>query len=139
MKSLSVKLGVVLIGLAIFACAEVWGADWKHYASNEDLLGYYDAQGITGPSENIVSVWTRLDYTEKGVLGWVKKFGKTFENLDYVINLNEINCLEKKFRILLVYYYDSKGSVFDSIRYPSEWTIVVPESIQENLYEEVCK
>jgi len=29
MKSLSVKLGVILIGLAIFGCAEVWGADWK--------------------------------------------------------------------------------------------------------------
>ena len=29
MKSLSVKLGVILIGLAIFGNAEVWGADWK--------------------------------------------------------------------------------------------------------------
>ena len=29
MKSLLGKLGVILIGLAIFGNAEVWGADWK--------------------------------------------------------------------------------------------------------------
>lgn len=33
MKSLSVKLGVILIGLAIFTHAEVWGEDWKVYGT----------------------------------------------------------------------------------------------------------
>jgi hypothetical protein len=32
MKSLPFKLGVILIGLAIFGCAEVWGADWKLFS-----------------------------------------------------------------------------------------------------------
>jgi hypothetical protein len=36
MKSLSVKLGVILIGLAIFGYAEVWGEDWKFYGHWED-------------------------------------------------------------------------------------------------------
>jgi len=31
MKSLSVKFGVILIGLIIFGYAEVWGADWKEF------------------------------------------------------------------------------------------------------------
>ena len=31
MKSLSVKLGVILIGVAIFGYAEVWGANWKFF------------------------------------------------------------------------------------------------------------
>ena len=29
MKSLLVKLGVILIGLTIFGYGEVWGEDWK--------------------------------------------------------------------------------------------------------------
>ena len=29
MKSLLGKLGVILIGLAIFGYGKVWGADWK--------------------------------------------------------------------------------------------------------------
>jgi hypothetical protein len=31
MKSLSVKLGVILIGLIIFGYAEVWAEDWMFY------------------------------------------------------------------------------------------------------------
>ncbi len=30
MKSLSAKLGVIVIGFVIFGYAEVWGADWKY-------------------------------------------------------------------------------------------------------------
>ena len=56
MKSLLGKLGVILIGLAIFGNAEVWGADWKFYDSNEMFLGYYDAQGIIRPPKTIVRV-----------------------------------------------------------------------------------
>ena len=76
MKSLSVKLGVILIGLAIFGCAEVWGADWKLYSSNELYLGYYDAQSITCPSKNIVRVWVKWDCTEKGVIEGGGSLGK---------------------------------------------------------------
>jgi hypothetical protein len=32
MKSLLVKLGGILIGLAIFGYAEVWGADWRLFS-----------------------------------------------------------------------------------------------------------
>ena len=48
MKSLSVKLGVILIGLAIFSYTEVWGADWKYFSAGDDGIFYwYDAQGVT--------------------------------------------------------------------------------------------
>ena len=74
MKSLSVKLGVILIGLAIFGYAEVWGADWKLYGVHENFSAYYDAQSITRPSKNIVRVWIRWDWTEKGVLDYGGEF-----------------------------------------------------------------
>jgi len=38
MKSLSFKLGVILIGLMILGNAEVWGADWKFYGQWEGYL-----------------------------------------------------------------------------------------------------
>src|SRR4030042_6325939 len=68
MKSLPVKLGVILIGLVICGCAEVWGEDWKHYGDDEKFSAYYDVQSITRPSKNIVRVWLRWDWTEKGVI-----------------------------------------------------------------------
>jgi hypothetical protein len=45
MKSLSVKLGVILIGVAIFGYAEVWGANWKFF-ENFTYLSSRDASVI---------------------------------------------------------------------------------------------
>jgi len=60
MKSLSVKLGVVLIGLLIFGNAEVWGADWKYFASGTDgTLWWYDTQGVTYHPTMIIHIWVK--------------------------------------------------------------------------------
>ena len=139
MKSLSVKLGVILIGLAIFTYAEVWGADWKFYNSNQWYLGYYDAQSITRPSKNIVRVWVKWDCTEKGVLENVKRLGKQWENLSHIKLLKEIDCVEKKERILSSTDYNNKGEMIHSSSSPSEWDFITPESVGEALYKEVCK
>ena len=140
MKSLSGKLGVILaVGLAIFGYTEVWGADWKLYGSNDKGEYYYDTRGITHPSKNIVRVWTRQNLTEKGVLDMVGKFGKEYENLSHTISLWEINCSEQENRGLSLTHYDRKGSTIYSISSPSDWNFIVPESITDSLYKEVCK
>jgi hypothetical protein len=77
MKSLSVKLGVVLfvIELVIFGNIEVWGADWKYWYEEitetfddyANLMGkckfkrmnYYDRESIARPERHIVKVWTK--------------------------------------------------------------------------------
>ncbi len=139
MKSLSVKLGVILIGLAIFGYAEVWGADWKFYGGCEFFLGYYDAQSITRPSKNIVRVWERSNFTERGVIKCVGNLGKEYENLSYTISLSEINCAEKMSHLLSGTYYDNKGNVIISDNSPQEWHFITPESVDESLYKKVCK
>jgi len=141
MKSFSVKLGVVLIVLIIFGFAEARGADWKLYGSNDYCLAYYDAQSITRSSIliNIVKVWTRWDWTEKSVLAWEEGSGKKYENFNQSRILYEINCLEKKFRRLSETLYNNKMELIDSISSPSKSDFIVPESIIEGLYKEVCK
>ena len=42
--------------------------DWKFYWFDENFLAYYDAQSITRPSKNIVRMWVKLNYNEKGVM-----------------------------------------------------------------------
>ena len=97
MKSLSVNTGVILfiVGLSIFACAEVWGADWRLISSTDSYKCFYDAENITRSSKNIVGVWARLEYTEKGISGIVKEFVKHYENLSYSLELWEIDCVKK--------------------------------------------
>jgi len=45
MKSLLGKLGIILIGLAIFGYAEVWAEDWKLYSSSPDGE-YFRGHGV---------------------------------------------------------------------------------------------
>jgi hypothetical protein len=148
MKSLLGKLGVVLIGLLIFVIGcqktvlkneSTKGVDWKFYNSNEMYLTYYYTKNITHPSKNVVRVWERWNLTEKGVLVWVQELGKEYENLSHFIILWEINCTEKKSRSLSETSYDNKGKVIISSSSPKEWDFIIPESMHENLYKEVCK
>ena len=139
MKSLLVKLGVLFIGVLILGHAEVWGEDWKLYSATEMELWFFDTSGITQPSKNIVRVWVKMDLTEKGVLDAVKKLGKKYENLNHSIILWEINCAEKKLRRYLSTNYDHKGSEINSFSSPSQWRVIILESIDESLYKEVCK
>ena len=65
MKSLLGKLGVILIGLAIFGCAEVWGADWKRFSSSENGISYYDEENLTYPSRKAGgTLLTKLNYSD---------------------------------------------------------------------------
>jgi len=142
MKSLSVELGVILIGFAIFGYAEVRGADWKLYDSCERYLCYYDTQNITQPSKNIVRVWEKWDYTEKGVIDFMshmEKFGSKYRNLSYLKFLEEINCLEGTYRSLSLTYYDNKGDVISAFSNSSEWDFIIPKSMNESLCKKVCK
>lgn len=120
--------------------AEVSGGNWKLYDSGDYSLNYYDAQSMTRPSKNIVRVWVKVNYTKKGVIVWVGRLGKKYEDLSHTKELCEINCVEKMFRSLSINFYDNKGGVIYSSSSPLlKWDFIIPESINEALYKEVCK
>ena len=68
MKSLPIRFGVisVVIGLAIFGCAEAWAEDWRLYAKTDLYECFYDSEYMVRSSQEIVRVWTKLVYTETG-------------------------------------------------------------------------
>jgi hypothetical protein len=143
MKSLWVKVGVILVvGLAIFGYAEVWGADWKLFAETELYECFYDAEDATSSSMNIVDVWTKLEYTKEGITGIVKQFGKHYAGLSYSLELWEINCTEEKDRILSITEYSAEGRILyanSAKGRPPAWKIIPRESVDESLYKAVCK
>ena len=142
MKSLSVRLGVILVGLVIFSYSEVWGVDWKLFVETDLYECFYDAEDASRSAQNIVDVLVRLEYTKEGVTGVVKEFGKRYADLSYSLELFEINCAEKKERILSVTEYTEEGKILytNSVkgRLPP-WKIVPQKSMDETLYKIVCK
>ncbi len=145
MKSLSVKLGVILIGLAIFSYAEAWGEDWMYYGRTDKASCFYDAKSISHPSENIVEVSEKQDYTKEGVKSIVEQLGKKYENLSHLTTLWQINCADKKFRFLsLTYYSKEKTAIYSwkvlySSGHSEEWNSFITDSVGERLYKAVCK
>jgi hypothetical protein len=144
MESLSVKLVIVsaVMGLTIFSNVAVWGRDWKLFAETDLYECFYDADDTAPSSGNIVDVWTKLEYTKKGVDGIVAKFGKHYADLSYSLELWEVNCAQKKDRILSITEYSAEGKILyaDSAEEKlPPWKIIPRQSVDESLYKAVCK
>jgi len=136
---MKLRIAILVFGLIIISMGDVYGAEWKFHGSNEKALAYYDAQSITRPSKNIVRVWVRTNYTEKGVIYMVGEFGKKYEDLSNDITLYEINCVEKMIHPLSGTFYDNGGGQIYTSSSPLEWDFIIPDSMSESLYKEVCK
>jgi len=145
MKSLSARLGVILIGLAILGYGEVWAEDWTFYGKTDKYSCFYDVESISHRSDNILEVSEKQDYTNKGVNFMVEELGKKYENLSHLITLWQINCADKKFRLLSLTYYSKEKTVIYSwkILYssgsPKDWSPFITGSLGERLYKAVCK
>ncbi len=139
MKSLLLTL--LCTGLIFSWSVEVWGADWKLFAETDSYECFYDAEDSAPSLNNIVDVWTKLEYTEKGVKGIVKKFGEHYADLCYSLELWEINCGEKKERILSITEYSAEGKILyaSSAQGQPAWKMIPRQSVDESLYKAVCK
>jgi hypothetical protein len=143
MKSFS-RVGVILvvIALLILGNLKAWGADWRLYAKTDLYECFYDAESMSRSSEDIVELWTKLEYTERGIVELVKEFGKHYENLSYSLELWEINCAKKRHRVLSITAYSVKENILYTNPVgsrPSAWKIIPQNSVEESLYKAVCK
>jgi hypothetical protein len=136
---MKLRIAILVFALISISMGDVYGADWKLYSSNDESVDFYDAQSIAHPSTNIVRVWQKRIFTEKDVARWVAKLGPSFKNLSFSMSLKEINCIEKKWHTLSLTAYDNEGGVINSSSSSTEWGFIIPETIAESLYKEVCK
>jgi len=133
------------IGMIILDCPEVGGADWMFYGRTDKYSCFFDLESIHHPSENIVEVSEKQNYTSKGVIFMVEALGKKYENLSHSITLWQINCADKKFRFLSLKHYSKEGKeiylwkVLYSSLPPEEWSPFIKDSLGERLYRAVCK
>lgn len=140
MKSLSVRLGVILvIGFSAFVHVEAWGADWKLFDRNDEEIRYYYVQGIKHPSSNMIRVWVKVEYTDKGLVEKVQKLGKNYESLNYTMTQQEINCSERKWRNLSTHDYSKEEKVIYSSSRAGEWKYIERGSMAESLHKAICK
>jgi hypothetical protein len=148
MKSLSVKLGVILVGLAILGYGEVWGENWKLYYKGENFSYYYDTESVKYPSKGIVRLQMKMvsiNYKGRDELIQQRKqlnlSIEGYENFTHTISLCEINCEKKMIGLISFYEYDKKGGILFSNIFPAnqvQWESIPPGGMFELLYKVVC-
>jgi len=122
-------------------------AGWTYYGESIGGMYFFNSKNLSSPSKNIIRVWEKAIYTEKGKkqnLQDMKDKGlstKGYENFEHSKSLMEINCSTKMLGLLSFVDYSKDGNVLKSIDISnlSEWGNIVPGSRGETLYKEVCK
>jgi len=136
---------VIVIGFLTLLSSEGWGKDWKPYqATRNGDIYYFDSESIEKLPGGLIKVWTRTEKTE--FLG-----GDLFKHVDEVtsgakdkvvgeiIQLLEINCPGRQFRVINLAVYDKLKDIKEYYTDPSEWEGIAPGSVTNFLHEEVCR
>ena len=134
---------LILISVNPAAGADI---DWKFFSESNTNRWYYDTKSVTPSNKNLIKVWAKgLTKDQKGIdekIKLLKKFGGEtmgYENYSYTLNLFELDCENKKNRILSVKDYDKKGNGLQTVTIENySWDYIAPGTIIDNLFKEIC-
>jgi len=116
------------------------GAKWETFGSTSDGSWFYDGTRITRPSKDVVRVWAKLVWSDKGRVDNVKEYGEKFRTLDYTLALIEIHCGDKRIRALSQSAYSTNRDLLSSFdRENAFWNFMSPDSVMDHLRKAICK
>jgi hypothetical protein len=135
----------VILGLTIIMRREGWSTDWRPYqATRSGDIYYFDPESIEKLPGGVARVWVKMEKTEVGgddlgthvneVISGRKDMVK-----GEIIQLLEINCSSKKFRVINLAVYDSNNDIKEYYSDPSEWQPIPLKSVTNDLHQKVCK
>jgi hypothetical protein len=134
---------LTLMGASLPNPAEVGEADWKFMEKDDEGLWFYDAEMIEWRSDGQFTVPTKKRYAEEAVLDAVEKYGKKYENLDYVLAVWKIDCGQRKFKLLSATFYSRTNTVIEGYHTAKNADLppedIPPDSYLELLRKKVCR
>jgi hypothetical protein len=147
MKGKYKTIFAIFLFIIFFFSMEAQAVDWVLYSGKTDEAVYYsyDPQSIKRVSKDIVRVLNKESYSEKGAQEVIKKLGSEYngpeyKEFSYTISLWEYNCSEKKKNLLSFTLYNRGGGVIKRFtRVFSSWDFIVKGSVDETLFNIVCK
>ena len=141
-KSFSNKLGFVfgvLVGVLVYV--DAWGENWKALRSDDSGASYYDLDSRTLISHGVIRVWEQYVYTAESVTKKMMKYGSKYEALKNSMTLWEIDCAEKKARLVSTADYSHDGRVVSKTKEGAEpwpWDSYPHGSLGDRLIQTIC-
>jgi len=145
----TVLLAVTFVAL-FSPCAKSDEGRWKLIGKSEtETRWYIDAETMTYPAENLVSVWVksvpdniRSEGAEDGertgeILKRIQE--RYFGDYGYTEALWEIDCSGAMFRLLYFRAYATDNeTLFSTLTPAAEWSFIIPGSVGETVSEAAC-
>jgi len=132
---------VSVVLLSIVVPADAWGENWKALKSDESGASYYDLDSKILISQGVFRVREQYIYTAESVTKKMMKYGSKYEGLKSSMTLWEINCTEKKARIIGTGDYSHDGKVISKTKDGAEpwpWDSYPPGSLGGLLIQAIC-
>ena len=124
-------ISCILVSLSVIYFSPGEATNWKSITESEDgnasLL--VDEESIQLSSNGVVRAWLKL----------VNKKPQSVESklIASYLDYREFNCAERRARSLKTIYYYTDGTNESSGE--DEWLYVTPDTIQDGIYDYVCK
>ena len=130
MKNLFKKLFFLLIIITFFPSNSFSEFNWKRVGENTNGTVFYVDKSSVKRMGNTIYFFSMMDYAKPvdGVLST-----KIYQ---------EGNCSDYSFRYLKDFYYDQpmgNGSVVQQVDEVSKWTANIPGSLNETVFDFLCK
>jgi Surface-adhesin protein E len=125
------RLLFILSCTLLLGLTEAGGADWKYYGQTQTASYFFDIDSISR-QENIVRVWMKVVYSEKGRLEEAAKLGGKYINLTDSKALVEIDCRNKWHHVAVLLVYSMEGEVILLSGKQRDQNFIIPESILES-------
>ena len=146
------KKFLIIVSLFLVFCKYAISEEddrWIYCGTTTDGEYYYDIESINWISGDIVEVWTREIYSEEGkkeIVSLLIKYGIEPEKamgLYEVKALWKIDIKNKKINSFSSVWYNKNRNVIynrgDVNNVSSDWPYIIPDSIGETLWKEMCK
>lgn len=121
--------------------------EWRPFGQSETNYWYFRTKDIEFKTDGTVRIWSKA--AAKGKIGiddkikLLQKFGgntKGYEQFSHSVSLFEINCSQRKSRVVSVTDYDKNGKSLESVTVPDfPWDSIGKGTIMDNLSTVVCR
>jgi hypothetical protein len=126
---------------AIHIYRDARAENWKALRSDDSGASYYDQDSRIVISQGVIRVREQYVHTAESVTKKMMNYGRKYEGLKNSMTLWEINCTEKKARILSTADYSYDGKVISKTKdgaQPWPWDSYPPASLGGLLIQAIC-
>ena len=129
---------VVLSGTLVFGLRGAWGAEWKYYGQTPSASYFFDMESMVHQG-NLIKVWVKAVYSEEGRSDEQRRLGEKYYHLTESLALGEIDCKDKRSRVLALTVYSMEGEGVISESRERERGFRIPDPILEGFCKSVSR